>query len=197
MRKVTLDELRQIAEEQREAVWAEARSVGREPKVYLHWTAGHYFQKFDDYHINITANGDIWLATDDLSEVLAHTWRRNTGSIGVTLCCCAGATSADLGDEPPTPQQIECMAQVIATLCNALWLTIDRERVLTHGEAADNADGCWCHEEYGCLSTVERWDLQYLGTEESPVYLKTYDDERTGGNILRGKANWYASEWAD
>ena len=95
MRKVTLDELRQIAEEQRENVWAKAYTEDREPKIFLHWTAGHYFQKFDDYHINITANGDIWLMTEDLSKVLAHTWRRNTGAIGVTLCCACGATTND------------------------------------------------------------------------------------------------------
>ena len=93
MRKVTVEELKRIASDQRLAVWSQAESVGREPKVYLHWTAGHYFQKFADYHINITADGAIWLMTEDLSEVLAHTWKRNTGSIGVTLCCAADRKS--------------------------------------------------------------------------------------------------------
>ena len=26
----------------RDSIWEQAKSVGREPKIYLHWTAGHY-----------------------------------------------------------------------------------------------------------------------------------------------------------
>lgn len=193
MRQVTIDELRQLASDARESIWAQAKEYGREPKIYLHWTAGHYFQKFDDYHINITADGKLYLAAD-LDEVLAHTWRRNSGSVGITLCCAAGATSSNLGDEPPTAAQIEAMAQAICAVADGLWLTIDKKHVMTHGEAADNIDGIYPHEPYGPLTTVERWDLQYLGTDESPVYLKNYNDERTGGNVLRGKANWYRNQ---
>lgn len=192
-RKVTLDELYQLASDARESIWEQARSQGRAPKIYLHWTAGHYQQTFADYHINITGDGTIYLMAD-LDEVLSHTWRRNTGAIGITLCCAVGATTNDLGSEPPTAKQIEVMAQVIDIVASGLWLTINKTYVMTHGEAADNLDGLYCHEPYGCLSTVERWDLQYLGTDESPCYLKTYDDERTGGNVLRGKANWYRNK---
>ena len=199
MRKITVEELKQIASDQREAVWAEAESVGREPKVYLHWTAGHYFQKFEDYHINITANGDIWLTTEDLSEVLGHTWKRNTGSIGVTLCCCAGATTNDLGDEPPTDDQINAMAKVTTALCDGLWLTIDKSHVLTHGEAAANEDGEYPHPTYACWDDEcgdgqVRWDLEYLGTDESPEYAPWDLDGARGGDVLRGKAQWYRDE---
>lgn len=196
MRAVNIDELRQMAADARESIWSQARAYGREPKIYLHWTAGHYGQLYlDDYHIAIDKDGTIY--TDaSLDDVLAHTWRRNSGAVGITLACCAGATSADLGPEPPTAKQIEVMAQAIVAVADGLWLTIDRDHVLTHGEAADNIDGIYPHEEYGPLTTVERWDLQYLGTDESPYYIKDYDDERTGGNVLRGKANWYRNEWA-
>ena len=196
MRAVNIDELRQMAADARESIWSQARAYGREPKIYLHWTAGHYGQLYlDDYHIAIDKDGTIY--TDaPLDDVLAHTWRRNSGAVGITLACCAGATSEDLGPEPPTAKQIEVMAQAIVAVADGLWLTIDRDHVLTHGEAADNIDGIYPHEEYGPLTTVERWDLQYLGTDESPYYIKDYDDERTGGNVLRGKANWYRNEWA-
>ena len=107
----------------------------------------------------------------------------------------------NLSDEPPTEAQIEAMAQTIAVLADALDLTIDMERVMTHGEAADNADGYYgaygSDEEYGPFSTVERWDLQYLGTKESPKYIKSFDDPATGGNVLRGKANWYRDYWKE
>lgn len=194
MREVTLEELSTMASDAREAIWSLAQDYGREPKIYLHWTAGHYHQKFDDYHVNIDQDGRIFVSTDDLSDVLAHTWRRNSGSVGITLDCCAGATSEDLGDEPPTAKQIEAMAQCIQAVADALWLTIDMKHVMTHGEAADNMDGLNAHEDYGPQSTVERWDLQFLGTDESPVYTADYDDPATGGNVLRGKALWYKNQ---
>ena len=194
MREVTLEELSTMASDAREAIWSLAQDYGREPKIYLHWTAGHYHQKFDDYHVNIDQNGRIFVSTDDLSDVLAHTWRRNSGSVGITLDCCAGATSEDLGDEPPTAKQIKAMAQCIQVVADALWLTIDMKHVMTHGEAADNMDGLNAHEDYGPQSTVERWDLQFLGTDESPVYTADYDDPATGGNVLRGKALWYKNQ---
>lgn len=190
MREVSIDELYSLASDARESIWSQAKSVGREPKIYLHWSAGHYNTKFDDYHVNITGDGKLWLSAD-LNEVLAHTWKRNTGSVGISLCCAYGATSSDLGSEPPTEAQIEAMAQAIVAVAKGLWLTIDKYHVLTHGEAADNIDDIYPHEQYGACTTVERWDLQYLGTSESPKYLKDYDNPATGGNVLRGKANWY------
>lgn len=194
MREVTLNELATMASDAREAIWGLAQNYGREPKIYLHWTAGHYNQKFDDYHVNIDQDGRIFVSTDYLSDVLTHTWRRNSGSVGITLDCCAGATSEDLGDEPPTAKQIEAMAQCIQVVADALWLTIDMNHVMTHGEAADNVDGLNAHEDYGPQSLVERWDLQFLGTPESPVYTANYDDPATGGNVLRGKALWYKNQ---
>ena len=165
------------------------------PKIYLHWTAGHYGQYYlNDYHIAIDYDGKIYVDSP-LDEVLAHTWKRNSGSVGITLACCVGATSADLGDEPPTQAQIEAMAQAIVAVADGLWLTIDINHVLTHSEAADNVDGIYPHEEYGALTTCERWDLQYLATDESPCFIKDYNDQRTGGNVLRGKAQWYRNLW--
>ena len=66
---------------------------------------------------------------------------------------------------------------------------------MTHGEAADNADGdneYYDDEDcYGPVNGCERWDLQYLGTEESPEFTTDYEDERTGGNVLRRKIQEY------
>ena len=193
-RRITLAELKKMAEASRDNVWDIAGSVGRTPKIYLHWTAGHYGQCWDDYHINIDKDGSIYVTTEDLSEVLEHTWKRNTGAIGVTLECCADATTNDIGSESPTSKQIDSMAQVIMTLCNALWLTINKECVLTHGEAADNEDGdestYGADDCYGPHSgRLERWDLEFLGTDESPKY--DPDGEMRGGDVLRGKAIWY------
>lgn len=194
MREIDLMELRSMADNARDEIWGIASNLGREPKIYLHWSAGHYFQTFGDYHINITGDGKFYASTDNLADVLAHTYHRNSGAVGISLCCCVGATTGDLGDEPPTAAQIESMAQAICAVANGLWLTIDVPHVMTHGEAADNVDGLFLHDPYGCMTTCERWDLQYLGTEESPAYISNYADPGTGGNVLRGKANWYRQQ---
>ena len=191
---ITIQEIEQLANNARESLWEQANSVGRDCKVYLHWSAGHYNTVFDDYHINIKGDGTI-VVTGDLDELKSHTWRRNTGSVGISLCCAYNATSNNLGPEPPTQEQIEVMSQVIAAVCNGLWLTIDKEHVLTHGEAADGEDGVWCHDEYGPKSTCERWDLEYLGTSESPIFNPWADDGSRGGDVLRGKANFYRNLW--
>ena len=191
--QVTLEELKGMVENARETIWEQAKSQGRNPKVYLHWSAGRYDSVFDDYHINITGAGKIFVTTNDLSEIKSHTWRRNTGSIGISLCCAYNATSNDLGEYAPTDIQIETIAKVIDVVATGLWLTINKEHVLTHGEAADNEDGIWCHEPYGPKNGCERWDLEFLETAESPKY-DPWDEEHRGGSILRGKAIWYHNQ---
>ena len=114
MRETTLDEIYQLAANAREDIWEIAKAYGRDPKIYLHWSAGHYFHTFDDYHINITADGRFYIATEDFSDVLAHTYKRNSGAVGIALCCCVDATTNDLGSEPPTADQIEAMAPMAA-----------------------------------------------------------------------------------
>lgn len=197
IREVTLDELRQIADRSRADLWNAAHSAGREaPLIILHWTAGWYHSYFpDDYHIEIGEHGEILLSTDDLSEVLAHTWKLNRGSVGVSLCCCVYATTEDLGEEPPTHEQIEMLAQVTAVLCESLWLTISPEYVMTHGEAADNEDLYDDDDLYGPRNGCERWDLEFLETDESPSFDPWATDGSRGGDVIRGKAAWYRDQW--
>lgn len=97
MKRVTLKDIRTMAEAARQQLWAEARDMQRDVKLYLHWSAGRYGQKFGDYHINIDEDGSLWASTEDFAETLAHTWKRNTGSIGITLCCCYGADTVVRG----------------------------------------------------------------------------------------------------
>ena len=201
-RKITIEELRELASNARESIWEQAYTRGREPKIYLHWTAGSYTRLYlDEYHINITGDGTVWIEAD-LDEILSHTYMRNTGAIGVALCCCAGGGSSWLGEYPPTDAQIQAMAQVIVALCDGLWLTIDKGHVLTHGEAANNEDGIYPHPAYAWWNDEEgdgntRGDLEYLGTNESPEYNPYAQDGSRGGDVLRGKANYYRSRWSE
>lgn len=197
VKQVSIEDLRFMAMEARESIWEQAQRCGRDPIIYLHWSAGHYGSIFGDYHVNITGDGALYI-TGDLDEVKAHTWRRNTGAVAISLCCCCGATTNDLGDEPPTAEQIEAMAQAIAAIADGLWLTIDKTHVRTHGEQAANEMG-WEQPAYApwndeCHDGQVRWDLEFLGTEESPVYNPSAMDGSRGGDVLRGKANWYRNK---
>lgn len=194
-RSVTVSDLRQLASEARESVWAQAKRYGREPKIYLHWTAGHYNQTSDHYHINITGGGEIYLMAP-LDEPGQGTWKRNTGAINIAICGCFDATTNGLGSEPPTAKQIETLAEVTAAIADGLWLTIDKTHVMTHGEAAANEDGIYPHEAYACWNDEchdgqVRWDLEYLGIPQSPAYNPWATDGSRGGDVLRGKANYY------
>ena len=150
-----------------------------------------------DYHVQIDRDGEIYVIADGEldDDVLAATYRRNSGSVSICILGCLGANTNNLGQESPTPLQIEGIAKAIAALCNGLWLTIDKTRVLTHGEAADNEDGICPHDPYGPQNGYERWDLEYLGTMESPKYHPWAEDGMRGGDVLHG--NWYRKAWEE
>lgn len=154
-------------------------------QIYLHWTAGRYGQVYDDYHLNIDADGTIYCTCSSLTEQKSHTWKRNSSSIGIALCCGLGAQAnhgydADLGQFSPTAAQTDKLAQVVAVLAKGLELSLQPSNVMTHCEAA-LLDG------YGPYSgDVEtRWDLWYMRDSPGDGVL------RYGGLVLRGKALWY------
>ena len=192
MRRVTCTELRELAAAYRPALNYAAARCAREVKIYLHWTAGHYGQFFADYHVQVDADGGIYVIGDGvLDELLAATYLRNSGSISIAVLGCVGAATNDLGKEPPTAAQIESLAMATTALADGLWLSIDAEHILTHGEAADNEDGVYAHPPYGPRTTCERWDLEYLGTRESPIFNPWAEGGSRGGDVLRGKAQYY------
>jgi len=170
-------------------------SKGAISRLYLHWTAGRYSQCFDDYHLNIGPNGELYLTCRSLEELKAHTWHRNTGAVGLTICACLGAVALqppkdkeapaiDFGPFEPTPMQIEKLALVIAVITQALGLDLSEEAVMTHCEAA-------IRDGYGPYSgdPETRWDLWYV--KDYP-----YEGLVEGGRLLRGKALWYRA-WLD
>lgn len=169
---MTLDELRNELE----------AAFGRIDCVYLHWTGGGYDDNEGAYNLSIDGDGNLTM-TRSLTNAPAATYMRNYRSLAVTLNCCRGAIlygngRSDFGDCPPTDEQIECMAQVIAVISDTLHLPIRKSLFMTHAEAAEL-------DEYGPNTTCERWDLWTL--PQSPEW-------GSGGNFIRGKALFYQNE---
>ncbi|MBP2642162.1 MAG: hypothetical protein H6Q67_49 [Firmicutes bacterium] len=166
-------------------------AAGKIGRVYVHWTAEHYGQRFNDYHILVDADGTLTLTVKDLTTCLKHTYMRNTGAVAIAALCAYDAHSTiNLGTEPPTDAQIEAIAQTMAVLASELELPIDIQHFMTHAEAADNMDGLnpgyaqnGCPEgRYGPNNSGERWDFWVVKARDTPG---------SGGDILRGKALWY------
>ena len=156
---------------------------GKIKHIYLHWTAGRYDQFFDDYHLNIDGEGKVYRTCSSLDELKAHTYRRNTGAIGITLCCALDASwqgeVPDLGSCPPTTLQLVALAKVVAVLCVGLGLALDDSAVMTHAEAA-LVDG------YGAGSgdSETRWDLYWVLNGEGKLI--------RGGDHIRQLAQYYS-----
>lgn len=120
-------------------------------RIILHWTAGgHKASSLDKahYHILIEDDGKLVRGTHSIKDNVstadnnyaAHTRKRNTGSIGISVCCMAGAKESpfDAGASPMTQKQWETMAQVASELCDFYDIPVTPQTVLGHGEVEAN-----------------------------------------------------------
>ena len=182
---ITLDDIKEAAEKC--SAW----------KVFMHWSAGRYGQVWEDYHINIDSDGSLYCVGDlDFDERKSHTWKQNTGAIGISMCACYGATVSfdeegnpviDYGDYAPTKEQIEAMALIMAILYKHGH--IQYEHMKTHYEIACEMGYGVPYGEYvnGIYQGDSdcRWDLMKLPDSAANGEL------RNGGDVLRGKAIFY------
>jgi N-acetylmuramoyl-L-alanine amidase CwlA len=123
--------------------------LGKTTTLTLHWTAGGYTQTFDDYHFCVKGDGAV-VQTLSISKKGAHTWKRNSGNIGVSMCCMADGC-------PVTDKQREATARLVAELCGMFGLDVERD-VHDHAYFA-RLDGYY----------PERWDV---GEELTPIKAK-------------------------
>ena len=196
-----LTEIMNLAYAAKSRLYELAEANNKPVQVVLHWTAGGYFTYYNDYSINIDADGDVHITNRDFAVSTGHNYMKNTASIGITLCCAYNATTNDLGDYPPTEAQIEAMAKIMAVLSEALEIDIDIHHMPTHGESADNQDYTIYYSDptnyenntYGPQSNCERWDLQIIRRDNE--YITDYDDPMTGGNQLRSLARAFRQKF--
>lgn len=114
-------------------------------RIICHWTAGAYKASALDrkhYHFMIENDGKVVQGirsikdNDSTSDQVyaAHTRRKNTKSIGLSVCCMADATRTNPGRFPMTEVQWRRMAQVAAELCKHYKIAVSPRTVLGHFE---------------------------------------------------------------
>jgi hypothetical protein len=116
-------------------------------RIITHWTAGgHHATTVDREHYHILIEGDGGLVRGDHTiadnvrtgdgDYAAHTRGKNTGSIGISLCCMAGAVQVPFraGSFPMRPEQYDALALVAADLCEKYGIPVTPQTVLGHGE---------------------------------------------------------------
>jgi len=114
-------------------------------RIICHWTAGAYKASPLDrkhYHFLIEGDGNIIrgihnIADNDLTtdgDYAAHTLKCNTKSIGLSVCCMAGATRTNHGRYPMNERQWRRMAEVAAQLCKHYQIGVTPKTVLGHFE---------------------------------------------------------------
>lgn len=127
------------------ADWMPAAQIKR---VIVHWTAGlHRASQLDrsHYHLLIESDGklvrgkpsiDLNDARGTKTGYAAHTLNCNTGSIGVSLCCMAGAEENPFnpGSAPMTREQWDALPKVLAELCRRYSIPVTPKTVLSHAE---------------------------------------------------------------
>lgn len=119
----------------------------RMQRVITHWTGGGYHSSVaeeEHYHLLIEGDGTLIRGEHPIDDNLkagdgdyaAHTRGCNSGSIGVSVCCMAGAMERPFrpGSAPMTPRQYDVLAAVVADLCERYRLPVTRTTVLGHGE---------------------------------------------------------------
>ena len=107
-------------------------------RIHLHWTAGGHTANTTDkahYHCIIEGSGnEVWSHPE--TAKLAHTLNANSGAIGLSMACMAGAVERPFswGSAPMTTAQLHGLAKVAARLALKYDIPITRYSVLSHAE---------------------------------------------------------------
>lgn len=148
-------------------------------RIIVHWTAGqHRASALDKSHYHILIEGDGTLIRGGPSIAAngiggfgpraSHTLNCNTGSIGVSLCCMAGAIESPFqpGPAPMTAMQWSVLPGVVADLCRRYSIPVTRTTVLSHAEVQVNLG----------IKQRGKWDIARLAFDPSVKGAKACGD---------------------
>ena len=190
---ISLKEIYDEAVACKDSIYSLAEGAGHPVWVTYHFSVSRYDQVWSDYHLNLTDRNIHMMG--DFDEVKPHTYRRNSGNIGIALDCCLDCSLngspenpiLDLGSYPPTDYQIETAAQIGAVLAMALDLYGEYgERLKTH---------FYTHFEWAVIDGYYPWngvdpDVRYDGCN-----WREDEEYGDGGNIMRGKIVFYVEKF--
>lgn len=144
------------------AEWLPAVKMTR---IVLHWSAGAYrVSDLDKEHYHLIVDGDGAVVRGDHSiadnvntgddDYAAHTRGCNTGAIGVSMACMAGATEAPFraGSFPLKEIQWKRAAEVVAHLAAFYKIPVTDKTILTHAEVQPNLG----------IKQAGKWDIARL-----------------------------------
>jgi N-acetyl-anhydromuramyl-L-alanine amidase AmpD len=148
-----------------------ATSMSKLVRVIVHWTAGSYTVNATDkehYHFIVNGAGNVVvgdlppeanISTSDGDGYAAHTRGANTGAIGVSIACMAGAVESPFnpGQYPLTKVQWDAMIKQVAVLCAKYDIPVTKQSVLTHAEV----EGTLGIEQAG------KWDITRLPFDDT------------------------------
>lgn len=149
-------------------------------RVILHWSAGaHKCSELDKehYHIIIEGNGNVVRGDHTISDNVtsgdgdyaAHTRNCNTGSIGVSMACMAGAIESpfNAGKFPMTGTQWNRAMEVIAHLAAFYHIPVTDKTILSHAEVQKNLG----------IQQNGKWDVARLPFDPKTVGAKACGDK--------------------
>jgi len=152
---------------------AEWMPVAKMDRIIVHWTAGRYAASdLDRNHYHMLVEGDGYVARGKRSikdnevignkssdEYAAHTRACNTRSIGVSMCCMAGAIERpfNAGQYPMLKVQWDSMTSVVAQLCKRYGIAVTDKTVLSHAEVQPNLG----------IAQSGKWDFSRLAFDLS------------------------------
>lgn len=140
--------------------------------IVVHWTAGAHKASWLDrahYHVIIEDDGKLVRGDNAITNnaapirgtYAAHTLRHNTGIIGVSLACMAGAIPEpfDSGVCPMTRTQWDALPPVLAALCRRYGIPVGPKTVLSHAEVSSTLG----------IPQRGKWDIARLSFDLSVV----------------------------
>lgn len=142
----------------------------RMSRVHVHWTAGTHKANAVDrrsYHVLIEGDGnlvrgDCSIAANQRGSGMkraSHTLNANTGAVGVSMCCMAGARERPFspGRHPMTEAQWSRMVEVVSDLAHRYRIPVTPATVLTHAEVHPNLN----------IRQRNKWDITRLAFDPS------------------------------
>ncbi|MEZ5778468.1 MAG: N-acetylmuramoyl-L-alanine amidase [Paracoccaceae bacterium] len=147
--------------------WMPAAAMSR---IHLHWTAGRHNANAVDrksYHVLVEGDGTLVRGDRPINanakgsglRQASHTLNANTGAIGVSMCCMAGAKERpfNAGQAPMTEAQWQKAVQVVADLAERYAIKVTPVTVLTHAEVEPNLN----------IKQRNKWDITRLAFDGS------------------------------